>query len=173
MGLRCVFLASFEVSDRLRNVAGSPWIFAARKTSTKGGVDGYPNVCRTGRKNVPAGNGFGDTTQQIGNAREVETLWPAGDQRRTNQLFRRPVDLKFDRRTSGLASELQKMQEFLKSEIDNVQRQIDSALAGINIIVETISPWKSIAGSQTLPSGAGNVRAGGPAANIEQRIRAG
>jgi hypothetical protein len=73
----------------------------------------------------------------------------------------------------GLASELQKMQEFLKSEVDNVQRQIDSALAGINIIVETISPWKSITGSQTLPSGAGNVRAGGPAANIEQRIRAG
>ena len=73
----------------------------------------------------------------------------------------------------GLASELQKMQEFLKSEVDNVQRQIDSALAGINIIVETISPWKSIASSQTLPSGAGNVRAGGPAANIEQRVRAG
>jgi hypothetical protein len=73
----------------------------------------------------------------------------------------------------GLASELQKMQEFLKSEVDNVQRQIDSALAGINIIVETISPWKSIAGSQTLPSGTRNVRAGGPATNIEQRSRVG
>jgi hypothetical protein len=69
----------------------------------------------------------------------------------------------------GLVSELQKMQEFLKSEVDNVQRQIDNALAGINIIVETISPWKSIAGSQT--SGTRNFR-GGPA-KIEQRIRVG
>ena len=64
-----------------------------------------------------------------------------------------------------LVSELQKMQDFLKSEVDNVQRQIDSAVAGINIIVETIGPWKSIAGS----FGTRNVRAGGPAANIEQR----
>jgi flagellar biosynthesis GTPase FlhF len=73
----------------------------------------------------------------------------------------------------GLVSELQKMQEFVKSEVDNVQRQIDSALAGINIIVDTIGPWKSLAGSQTLPSGTRNVRAGGPAANIEQRVRVG
>ena len=68
-----------------------------------------------------------------------------------------------------LVSELQRMQEFLKSEVDNVQRQIDSAVAGINIIVEAIGPWKSIAGS----SGTRNARAGGPAANIEQRIRGG
>ena len=47
----------------------------------------------------------------------------------------------------GLVSELQKMQEFLTSEVDSVQRQIDSALGGINIIVETIGPWKSIASS--------------------------
>ena len=68
-----------------------------------------------------------------------------------------------------LVSELQKMQEFLKSEVESVQRQIDSAVAGINIIVDTIGPWKSIAG----PSGTRNVRAGGPAANIEQRFRGG
>jgi hypothetical protein len=73
----------------------------------------------------------------------------------------------------GLVSELQKMQEFLTSEVDSVQRQIDSALGGINIIVETIGPWKRIASSQTLPPGTRNVRAGGLAAHIEQRIRVG
>ena len=69
-----------------------------------------------------------------------------------------------------LVSELQKMQEFLKSEVDNVQRQIDSAVAGINIIVETIAPWKSIGADI---SGTRNFRAGGPATNIEQRVRGG
>ena len=70
-----------------------------------------------------------------------------------------------------LASELQKMQEFLKAEVDSVQRQIESAVAGINIIVDTIGPWKNFAGSQAHSSGTRNVRAGGPAANLEQRIR--
>jgi len=65
------------------------------------------------------------------------------------------------------------MQEFLKSEVDSVQRQIDSAVAGINIIVETIGPWKSITVPNTLTSGNRNVRAGGPAAAIEQRMRVG
>ena len=73
----------------------------------------------------------------------------------------------------GLVSELQKMQEFLTSEVDSVQRQIDSALGGINVIVETIGPWKSIASSQTPPPGTRNVRAGGLAAHIEQRNRVG
>ena len=73
----------------------------------------------------------------------------------------------------GLVSELQKMQEFLTTEVASVQRQIDSALGGINIIVETIGPWKSIASSQTLPPGTRNVRTGGLAAHIEQRNRVG
>ena len=73
----------------------------------------------------------------------------------------------------GLVSELQKMQEFLTSQVDSVRRQIDSAVGGINIIVETIGPFKSIAGSQTLPSGTRNVRTGGLAAHIEPRNRVG
>ena len=73
----------------------------------------------------------------------------------------------------GLVSELQKMQEFLTSEVASVQRQIDSALGGINIIVETIGPWKSITSSQALPPGTRNVRTGGLPAHIEQRNRVG
>jgi hypothetical protein len=57
----------------------------------------------------------------------------------------------------GLTSELKKMQEFLRSEVDSVQRQIEDALAGINIIVETISPWKSTAAS-AQPSGPRSLR---------------
>lgn len=48
----------------------------------------------------------------------------------------------------GLKSELQKLQEFLNSEVEKVQREIESALAGITIIVETIAPWKSITVSE-------------------------
>jgi hypothetical protein len=42
-----------------------------------------------------------------------------------------------------LMSELQELQQFLKSEVARVQGEIESALAGINIIMETITPWKS------------------------------
>ena len=44
----------------------------------------------------------------------------------------------------GLTLELNALQEFLKSETDRVQREVESALAGIRIIIETISPWESI-----------------------------
>ena len=43
----------------------------------------------------------------------------------------------------GLTAELQKLQEFLKSETERVQHEIDSVLSGVSIIVETIAPWKS------------------------------
>jgi hypothetical protein len=42
----------------------------------------------------------------------------------------------------GLASELHKLDEFLKSETGRVEREIESALAGIKIIIEAIVPWK-------------------------------
>jgi hypothetical protein len=44
----------------------------------------------------------------------------------------------------GLTLELNALQEFLKSETDRVQSEVESALAGIRIIIETISPWKNI-----------------------------
>ena len=68
----------------------------------------------------------------------------------------------------GLVAELQKMQEFLKSEVESVQSQIDSALAGINIILETIGPWQSRV-SQTPPYGTRSGR--GATANVEAALR--
>jgi hypothetical protein len=43
----------------------------------------------------------------------------------------------------GLTFELHALQEFIKSESERVQRDIDSALAGVQIIVDTISPWRA------------------------------
>jgi hypothetical protein len=64
----------------------------------------------------------------------------------------------------GLSSELQELQEFLNTEVQRVQGHIDSALAGIKIIVETIAPWQSTLASLD-PPGVRPVRAG-PAANL-------
>ncbi len=44
----------------------------------------------------------------------------------------------------GLTLELNGLQEFLKSETERVQREIDSALSGLRIIIDTISPWKNV-----------------------------
>lgn len=46
-----------------------------------------------------------------------------------------------------LTAELQKLQDFLKCETENVQQEIDNVLSGVNIIIETIAPWKSPAAS--------------------------
>ena len=65
----------------------------------------------------------------------------------------------------GLASELQDLQRFLNSEVRRVQGEIESALAGMKIIIETIAPWKNTAPSTS----AMNARAyrAGPAAGID------
>jgi hypothetical protein len=66
---------------------------------------------------------------------------------------------------NGLTSQLEELQNFLKVEVDRVEREIESALAGINIIIETIAPWRSITESLAVPR---NVRAprGEPAPDI-------
>ena len=64
----------------------------------------------------------------------------------------------------GLSSELQTLQKFLKSEVERVQGEIESALAGIKIIIDTIAPWKSTPVPSTTSS---RVLRAGPAANIE------
>src|SRR6201981_2375501 len=60
----------------------------------------------------------------------------------------------------GLTTELQELQRFLNSEVQRVQGEIESALAGIKIIIDTISPWKSNPVSLATPTSARSVRAG-------------
>jgi hypothetical protein len=43
----------------------------------------------------------------------------------------------------GLSSELQDFRAFLHSEVHRVEGEIDSALAGIKIIIETLEPLKN------------------------------
>jgi len=50
-----------------------------------------------------------------------------------------------------LTSELHDLQKFLKTEVARVQSEVDNALAGIKIIMETIAPWRSIPTSGTSP----------------------
>ena len=71
----------------------------------------------------------------------------------------------------GLTSELQALQEFLKSEVERVQREIGSALDGIKIIIETIAPWKDTMDSLAPTKDARAVR-GGPLANTASGSRA-
>jgi hypothetical protein len=130
------------------------------RCDTKGGTDGYPNVCRTPDEKTPALDLALQTHPCKEKSKPSEALQINAD--RFKSFVARLTSNSIDE-LQRLVSELQKVQEFLKSEVDNVQRQIDRALAGISIIVETIGPWKSLAGSQTLPSGTRNGRPGGPA----------
>jgi hypothetical protein len=56
-----------------------------------------------------------------------------------------------------LIAELERLQEFLKSETGRVQREIGSVLDGIGIIIEAIAPWKS-AGLGSAQNGRTNGR---------------
>ena len=65
-----------------------------------------------------------------------------------------------------LTSELQELQKFLKSEVERVQGEIESALAGIKIIIEAIAPWRNTSVAPEPPANTRAVRAG-PAANVK------
>jgi hypothetical protein len=69
----------------------------------------------------------------------------------------------------GFTSELLELQEFLKMEVHRVQGDIESALAGIKIIMETIAPFRASVTSPGPPvANARSVRsgvAGGPKAS--------
>jgi hypothetical protein len=60
----------------------------------------------------------------------------------------------------GLTSELQELQTFLNSEVSRVQAEIESALSGIKIIIETIAPWKSPPISPVSPTRATSFHSG-------------
>jgi hypothetical protein len=67
----------------------------------------------------------------------------------------------------GLSSELQELQRFLESEVERVHGHIDSALAGIKIIIEAIAPWqRTLVLLEPEPPGVRPVR-GGPAASLQ------
>ena len=60
-----------------------------------------------------------------------------------------------------LTSELEELQDFLKSETGRVQREIESVLAGIGIIIETIAPWKTAGAAnaqKTRPNGRDKIK---------------
>ena len=64
-----------------------------------------------------------------------------------------------------LTSELHDLQKFLKTEVARVQSEVDNALAGIKIIMETIAPWRSIQTSGTTPTTGRTIRSD-PAATV-------
>jgi hypothetical protein len=84
----------------------------------------------------------GETSNSI----EQERLTPASKLERDAERIKSSV-LRLTSNSitelEGLTSELQELKEFLKSEIERVQFEIDSALAGIKIIIDAISPWRS------------------------------
>jgi hypothetical protein len=51
-----------------------------------------------------------------------------------------------------LASELQKLEKLLNSEVQRVKSEIDNALAGIKIITEAIEPWRNSISPPLVPS---------------------
>ena len=139
-----------------------------------GGIDFTARVTAqklSGRRNTETGRVFGAELSKLANQQSSKPPTPMeNNAERIRASVARLSSSSIDE-LQGLVSELQAMQEFLKSEVNSVQRQINNALAGINIIIETIGPWKSIANSQTPSYGNRSFR-GGAVANIESNVAA-
>jgi hypothetical protein len=65
-----------------------------------------------------------------------------------------------------LMAELERLQEFLKSETGRVQREIESVLDGIGIIIEAIGPWKTAG-----PASAQNTRTNDARTNGRDKLK--
>lgn len=86
------------------------------------------------------------STSELGAATEQDQKLPTKVEHRAERIRSSVARLTSSsiNELEGLSSELNTLQEFLKSETDRVQREVESALAGLKIIIETISPWKSL-----------------------------
>jgi hypothetical protein len=76
---------------------------------------------------------------EIGSAAEKEVKYE-GERIKTSVALLTSKSIK---ELEGLTFELKGLQEFLQSETERVQREVDNALSGVRIIMDTISPWRN------------------------------
>jgi hypothetical protein len=116
---------------------------------------------------APLSNGEGEISSAIEQAILNQPAQIEADANRIRSSIARLTSTSIDG-LEGLTSELHQLQTFLKSEVERVQGEIESALAGIKIIIETIAPLRSTLVPVAPAPSPRPVRAGGPAlGNIE------
>jgi hypothetical protein len=131
-----------------------------------GSGNAIPNLVTEELMNAPTSSAAADKSVPLESEVEVEIV----DQK-ISRLDAERIRSSIVRLTSNsidglgsLSSELQTLEKFIEFEVERVQGEIESALAGIKIIIDTIAPWKSTPVSpSTSPRGV----PAGPAANIE------
>jgi hypothetical protein len=89
--------------------------------------------------------------QQFHESNDSETLPQIENVARIRSSVARSTSVSIDG-LKGLTSELRELQTLLDSEVERVQGEIESALSGIEIIMETIAPWKSASVSPAPPT---------------------
>ena len=83
-----------------------------------------------------------DEKSPAGAATDVEATQLKSDAERIRSAIARLTSNSIDG-LEGLSSELQDLRAFIHSEVQRVESEIDSALAGIKIIIETLEPLKN------------------------------